>query len=99
MRRIRPLPNLSVWQDHFLRNLNVSLPGMARKKPVSTRPEKVVPIDAKDPSAEEVAKKLTLAQKMGLVPMPPAKLSHEEWQQVAAQSRQDFGKKFFISET
>lgn len=74
-------------QDHFLRSLNVSLPGMARKKPVAIRSERVVPIDTKDPSPAQMSKKLSLAQKMGLVPMPPAKLSQEEWKKVAEQSR------------
>jgi hypothetical protein len=65
----------------------VSLPGMvARKRPAVKRPEKIIPVDAKDPSTEEAAKKLSLAQKMGLVPMPPAKLSHDDWQKVASKS-------------
>jgi len=77
----------AAMQDHFLRNLNVRLPGMARRKPAPRRPEKVMAIDAKAPSQEEAAKKLSLAQKMGLVALPPAKLSQAEWQQVAEQSR------------
>jgi hypothetical protein len=77
----------AAMQDHFLRNLNISLPGMARKKTVAKRTERVVPIDTKDPTPEQVAKQLSLAQKMGLVPMPPEKLSHDEWQKVAEQSR------------
>ena len=82
----------AAMQDHFLRNLNVSLPGMAprRRKPAAatSRPENIAPLDAKDKSAQEAAKQLSLAQKLGLVPLPPAKLTQEEWQQVAAQSRQ-----------
>ena len=77
----------AAMQDHFLRNLNVSLPGMAKRKPAGKKQEKVVPIDTKDPTAEQVAKQLSLAQKMGLVPLPPAKLSQDEWQKVAEQSR------------
>jgi len=57
------------------------------KRAATKRPEKVVPIDAKDPTPEELASKLSLAQKLGLVPLPPAKLSHDQWQQVAEQSR------------
>lgn len=80
----------AAMQDHFLRNLNVSLPGMTRKAVPTKRPERVVPIDTKDPTPQQIAKKLSLAQKMGLVPMPPEKLSHDEWQKVAEQSRLDF---------
>ena len=47
---------------------------MKKKKPAASRNDKVVPIDTKDPSAEQIAKQLTLAQKMGLVPMPPGEI-------------------------
>ena len=67
----------AAMQDHFLRNLNVSLPGMAprRRKPAAaaSRPENIAPLDAKDKSAQEAAKQLSLAQKLGLVPLPPVR--------------------------
>jgi len=62
---------------------------MARKKPTA-RPDRVVSIDTKDPTPAQLSKKLSLAQKMGLVPMPPAKLSQEDWKKVATQSRSEF---------
>jgi hypothetical protein len=58
-----------------------------KRRAATKRPEAVVPIDARDPTPEELAKELSLAQKLGLVPLPPAKLSHDQWQQVAEQSR------------
>ncbi|KAJ1490621.1 hypothetical protein T484DRAFT_1776784 [Baffinella frigidus] len=81
----------AAMQDHFMKSLNLgnlSLSGPPRR-PIrkTSRPAPELPKPLEAAGWEAVPVKMTLAQKLGLVAAPPARLTQDQWQETAARAR------------
>eukprot|EP00960_Hanusia_phi_P075292 768399-Hanusia_phi.AAC.5 len=78
-------------RDHFMRSLKVDISASGRIRTRKPKPKvkKEEIYSLTDDKQEADKKSLTLAQKLGLVPAPPSKLTREEWMSVAEKSRKD----------